>query len=111
MTSHDAQIGFIPHAFNGDVIGTRINIDLDMLMADASKTLAPDSELVLFLASNCVPHSEGELVIASADPSVPPVIDFNYFSDPYDLKVIVAIMRRVLEIAAAWPGEKSSETG
>lgn len=104
--THDAQIGFIPHAFNEDVIGTRINIDLDMLMADASKTLAPDSELVLFLASNCVPHSEGELVIASADPSVPPVINFNYFSDPYDLKVIVAIMRRVLEIAAAWPGEK-----
>ncbi|MBK8862034.1 MAG: hypothetical protein IPN48_14230 [Sphingomonadales bacterium] len=75
-------------------------------MADASKTLATDSELVLFLASNCVPHSEGELVIASGDPSVPPVINFNYFSDPYDLKVIVAIMRRVLEIAAAWPGEK-----
>ncbi len=42
-----------------------------------------------------------ELVIASADPSVPPVINFNYFSDPYDLKVIVAIMGRVLDVAAA----------
>ncbi len=88
------------------LVGDLAFVYSDMLMADASKTLAPDSELVLFLASNCVPHSEGELVIASADPSVPPVINFNYFSDPYDLKVIVAIMRRVLEIAAAWPGEK-----
>ncbi len=104
--THDAQIGFIPNAYNEDVIGTRINIDLDMLMADPSKTLAPDSEHVIFLASNCVPRSEGELVIASADPSVPPTINFNYFSDPHDLKVMVAIMRRVLEIAAAWPGEK-----
>jgi choline dehydrogenase len=104
--THDAQIGFIPNAYNADVIGTRCNIDLDMLMADPAKTLAPDSEHVIFLASNCVPRSEGELVIASPDPAVPPTINFNYFSDPHDLKVMVAIMRRVLEIAAAWPGEK-----
>lgn len=104
--THDAQIGFIPSAFTEDVLGTRINLDLDMLMADPAKTLAPESEHVIFLASNCVPHSEGELVIASADPGVPPTINFNYFSDPHDLKVMVAIMRRVLEIAAAWPGEK-----
>lgn len=104
--THDAQIGFVPHGYNEDVIGNRINTDLDMLFADASKTLAPEAESVIFLASNCVPHSEGELVIASADPSVPPTINFNYFSDPHDLKVLVAIMRRVLEIAASWPGEK-----
>lgn len=104
--THDAQIGFIPNGFNEDVIGTRINIDLDVLLADAPKTLAAEAENVLFVASNCVPRSEGELVIASADPSVPPTIKFNYFSDPHDLKVIVRIMRRVLEIAKAWPGEK-----
>jgi choline dehydrogenase-like flavoprotein len=104
--THDAQIGFIPHGYNEDVVGTRLNIDLDMLFADASRTLAADAESVIFLASNCVPHSEGELVIASGDPAVPPTINFNYFSDPHDLKVMVAIMRRTLEIAAAWPGEK-----
>ena len=104
--THDAQIGFIPNAYNEDIIGTRSNVDLDMMMADPAKTLAPDSEHVIFLASNCVPRSEGELVIASPDPAVPPTINFNYFSDPHDLKVMVAIMRRVIEIAAAWPGEK-----
>lgn len=104
--THDAQIGFIPSGYSEDIIGTRINMDLDMLMADASKTLSPDAEHVLFVASNCVPHSEGEIVIKSADPSVPPAINFNYFSDPHDLKVMVAVMRRTLEIADAWPGEK-----
>ena len=104
--THDAQIGFFPHLFNEDIYSKQLNVDLDMMMADPSKTLAPDNEHVILLASNCVPRSEGELVIASPDPSVPPTINFNYFSDPHDLKVIVAIMRRVLEIASAWPGEK-----
>lgn len=104
--THDAQIGFFPHNFNEDIYANQMNFDLDMMMADPAKTLAPDNEHVIFLASNCVPRSEGELVIASPDPSVPPIINFNYFSDPHDLKVIVAIMRRVLAIAAAWPGEK-----
>ncbi len=70
--AHDAQIGFSPHACNEDIIGTRIDIDPDMMMADASLTLTPVSKHVIFLASNCVPRSEGELVIASADPSAPP---------------------------------------
>lgn len=104
--THDGQIGFIPCGYDEDVHGTRINIDLDMALADPSKTLAPDAEHVIFLASNCVPRSEGEIIIRSADPSVPPQINFNYFSDPHDLKVMVAIQRRVLEVAANWPGEK-----
>jgi choline dehydrogenase len=104
--THDGQIGFIPCGYDEDVIGTRINMDLDLLMADSSETLGPDAEHVMFLASNCVPRSKGELVIASADPSVPPDINFNYFSDPHDLAVMVAIIRRVLEIADHWPGEK-----
>jgi choline dehydrogenase len=104
--THDGQIGFIPCGYDENVIGTRVNIDLEMAMANASKTLAPDAEHVMFLASNCVPRSEGEVIIKSADPAVPPQIHFNYFSDPHDLKVLVAVQRRVLEIAANWPGEK-----
>jgi choline dehydrogenase len=104
--THDGQIGFIPCGYTEDIIGARINMNLDMLMADASRTLAPDAEHVMFLASNCVPRSEGEIIIKSADPSVPPQINFNYFGDPHDLKVLVAVQRRVLEIAVNWPGEK-----
>jgi choline dehydrogenase len=101
--THDAQIGFVPCGYDAHVLGNCINLDLDLLMDDAAETLSPAAENVTFLASNCVPRSEGEIVIASADPAVPPDIRFNYFSDSHDLKVIVAIMRRVLEIAGSWP--------
>lgn len=101
--THDAQIGFVPCGYDAHVLGNCINLNLDLLMDDAAKSLAPDVENVTFLASNCVPRSEGEVVIVSADPAVPPDIRFNYFSDSHDLKVIVAIMRRVLEIADNWP--------
>jgi choline dehydrogenase len=104
--THDGQIGFIPCGYDEDVMGIRVNIDLEMALADSAKTLAADAEHVILLASNCVPRSEGEIVIASADPFVPPEINFNYFSDPHDLKVMVAIVRRALEIAANWPGDK-----
>jgi choline dehydrogenase-like flavoprotein len=49
------------------------------------------------------PHSEGEVRLASADPDEPPVISLNYFDDPHDAKVMVAVMRRALEIVANWP--------
>ena len=101
--THDAQIGFVPCGYDAHVLGNCVNIDLNLMMDDAAKSLAPDAENVLFLASNCVPHSEGAVVIVSADPAVPPDIQFNYFSDSHDLKVIVAVMRRVLEIADNWP--------
>ena len=46
-------------------------------------------------------------MLRSADPATPPDINLNYFSDPHDLKVMVAIMRRTLEIAAHWRGDKT----
>jgi choline dehydrogenase len=102
--THDAQIGFIPCGYDAHVLGNCINMDLDQLLEDPARALAPEAENVLFVASNCVPRSEGEVVIVSADPETPPEIRFNYFSDPHDLKVMVAIMRRVLSIADHWPG-------
>ncbi|HSZ52019.1 MAG TPA: GMC family oxidoreductase N-terminal domain-containing protein [Caulobacteraceae bacterium] len=101
--THDAQIGFIPCGYDAHVLGDCINLDLDQYLEDPATALASTAENVLFLASNCVPHSEGELVIVSADPATPPDIRFNYFSDSHDLKVMVAIMRRVLAIAENWP--------
>jgi choline dehydrogenase len=101
--THDAQIGFVPCGYDAHVLGNCINLDLDLLMDDVAQRLTPTVENILFLASNCVPRSEGEVAIVSADPAVPPEIRFNYFSDSHDLKVIVSIMRRVLEIADSWP--------
>ncbi|HVF92883.1 MAG TPA: GMC family oxidoreductase N-terminal domain-containing protein [Sphingomonas sp.] len=103
--THDAQIGFLPMGNDVHILGNCLNYDLEQLYDDAAATLAPDAENAVMLASNCVPRSEGEVVLVSADPAVPPQIDFNYFSDPHDLKVMVAIIRRALDIAAHWPGE------
>lgn len=104
--THDAQIGFIPTLYGADVMGDRLFYDLERYFADPAAALDPAKSNVTFLASNCVPRSEGEILLVSADPATPPDIRMNYFADPYDLKVMVAIMRKVLDIAASWPGPK-----
>ena len=102
--SHDAQIGFIPCGYNEDLFSTRLNIDCARNFADAAATLAPERENIIMLANPVLPRSEGEIVLESADPSVAPSIHMNYFADPYDLKVMVAVMRRAMDIADNWPG-------
>jgi choline dehydrogenase-like flavoprotein len=101
--SHDAQIGFIPCGYNADLFGTRLNIDLAGYFADADSSLSAEKESIIVLANPVLPHSEGELIIRSADPAVPPAIHLNYFADPYDLKVMVSVMRRALDIVDNWP--------
>lgn len=102
--THDGQIGFIPTLYGADVMGDRLFYDLDRYFDDPVAAFDPMKSNVTFLASNCVPRSEGEIVLTSADPATPPEIRMNYFADPYDLKVMVAIIRKVLDIAANWPG-------
>ncbi len=102
--THDGQIGFVPTLYGPDVLGDRIFYDMEDLLGDYTKLTAPDAENITLLASNCVPHGEGEIVITSPDPSIHPQINLNYFDDPHDLKVMVAIMRKALEIAEKWDG-------
>lgn len=102
--THDGQIGFVPTCYGPDVLGDRIFYDMEDILGDYAKVTAPDAENITLLASNCVPHGEGEIVIKSADPAVHPEIKLNYFDDPHDLKVMVAIMRKALEIANKWEG-------
>lgn len=102
--SHDAQIGFVPCGYDPNLLGDRLNIDLTEFFEDVATTLAPDAENMIVLPNPVLPRSEGEIVLASADPADPPVIRMNYYTDPYDLKVMVAVMRRALEIVAHWPG-------
>ena len=60
--------------------------------------------MVVVLPNPVQPHSEGEVRLASSDPSDAPVIDLNYLADPHDVTVLVAVMRRALEIVDHWPG-------
>jgi choline dehydrogenase-like flavoprotein len=102
--SHDAQIGFIPCGYDEDLYSNRLRVDTSRYFADAKASLAADRENVILLANPVLQRSEGEIVLESPDPSAPPAILMNYFADPHDLKVMVAVMRRALDIVANWPG-------
>jgi choline dehydrogenase len=104
--SHDAQIGFFASGSNHDFWHWCLNVDTEQFFDDESKRLAPDAENVLVLANPVLPHSEGEIVLESADAAVHPAIRMNYFGDAHDLKVMVAVLRRALDVVAHWPSHR-----
>jgi choline dehydrogenase len=104
--THDAQIGFFVCGYNPDIWQAILRVDPEEYFDDPAQRLAPDAESMIVLANPVQPHSEGEIVLVSADPTAHPDIRMNYFSDPHDMPVMIAIMRRVLDIVANWPGER-----
>jgi len=104
--SHDAQIAFIPCGYNYDLWHHCLNIDTNLYFDDALSRLAPNTENMIVLANPVLPHSEGEIVIQSADPQTHPAIRMNYFTDEHDMKVMVAVLRRALQIVSHWPNDK-----
>jgi choline dehydrogenase len=104
--THDAQIGFFACGYNADIWSGCLRIDPDEYFDDPTVRLAPDAENMIVLANPVQPHSEGEIVLASADPADHPDIRMNYFADPHDMKVMVAVIRRVLDVVANWPSPR-----
>ena len=102
--THDAQIGFFICGYNEDIWRGCLRVDPDEYFDDAAERLGPEAESVLILANPVQPHSEGEIVLTSADPLEHPDIRMNYYDDPHDMHVMVAVLRRVLDIATNWPG-------
>ena len=107
--THDGQIGFLTATNTAEFYRNGLNMDIDMMFDDPEAALAVERENIILLPSNCVPRSEGEIVLKSNDPAEAPLIDFNYFADPHDLKVMVALMRKSLEIAKNWPTDVPGE--
>lgn len=101
--THDAQISVFVCGYNDDIWKRCLRIDPNDRFDDAARHLAPDAENLILLANPVQPHSEGEVVLADGDPTHHPVIRMNYFADPHDMKVMLAVMRRTLDIAAHWP--------
>jgi choline dehydrogenase len=104
--THDAQLGFFICGYNRDIWHRCLRVDPDEYFDDADARLAPDAETVIVLANPVQPHSEGEIVLAGADPLDHPDIRMNYYGDPYDMDVMVAVLRRALEVVANWPGHR-----
>ena len=101
--THDAQIGFFACGYNTDIWRGCLRVDTDQYFDDPSRRLAADAESIIVLANPVQPHSEGEIVLRSADPADHPDIRMNYFEDPHDMRVMVSVIRRVLSIVAQWP--------
>ena len=102
--THDAQIGFLATGYTPPIWEGVFRIPPGDFFEDAAAFLDPTRGQVVVLPNPVQPHSEGSVTLASADAAVPPRIDLNYFDDPHDVRVMVAVMRRALEIAKAWPG-------
>ncbi|CAN5136249.1 GMC family oxidoreductase N-terminal domain-containing protein [soil metagenome] len=102
--THDAQIGFLVCGYTPDLWQVLFRVDPTEYFEDPAVQLSPDAEVIVMLPNPVQPHSEGEVTLASADPNDAPLISLNYFSDPYDVQVMVAVMRRSLEIVQHWPG-------
>jgi choline dehydrogenase-like flavoprotein len=101
--THDAQLGFFVCGYNRDIWQNLLRVNPDTYFDDAGARLAPDAETVIILANPVQPRSEGEIVLTSADPLYPPDIRMNYYGDPYDMQVMVAVLRRALDVMAHWP--------
>ena len=104
--SHDAQIACFPCGYTRELWHSILNVDTAQYFDDTSERLAAEARSILVLANPVLPHSEGEIVLESADPAVHPAIRMNNFADPHDMKVMVAVLRRALDIVAHWPARQ-----
>ncbi len=101
--TQDAQIGFFVCGDTEESWRRTLRMDPERYFDDAAVRLGPDAETIILLANPVQPHSEGEVVLSSADPTVHPDIRMNYYDDPHDMRVMVAVIRRAFDIVAHWP--------
>jgi choline dehydrogenase len=104
--SQDAQLAFFATGANYELWHFCLNVDTARYFDDASRRLASDAEAMIVLANPVLPHSEGEIVLESADAAAHPSIRMNYFADPHDIKVMIAVLRRALDVVAHWPSHR-----
>ncbi len=102
--THDAQIGLLACGYTPDIWRHVFRVDPDVYFADPATALAADAETVVVLPNPVQPHSEGEVCLVSSDVADAPRIDLSYLTDPHDIQVMLAVMRRALDIVAHWPG-------
>jgi choline dehydrogenase len=103
--THDAQIGLLACGYTPGIWEALFRVDPAAYFADPGSALSADAQTVVVLPNPVQPHSEGEVCLASADAKDAPRIDLNYLADPHDVTVMVAVMRRALEIVDHWPDD------
>jgi choline dehydrogenase-like flavoprotein len=106
LHSHDVQIACIPCGYTLELWNALLRVDASQFFDNAAQRLSAEAQSMIILANPVLPHSEGEILIESADPAVHPDIRMNYYADPHDLKVMVAALRRAFDIVEHWPGRQ-----
>lgn len=96
--THDAQIGLFACGYNPDIWQQLLRVNPRDFLADPDAALSPTAENMIALANPVQPHSEGEVRLASADPTAAPEVLANYYGDPHDMAVMIATARRTLAI-------------
>lgn len=107
--SHDSQLAFLPCGYNKDIWGGLFSYDIVKYFGSveaADALMGPTSQNACVIAHLVKPFSEGEVKIASTDPKVQPVINFNYLSDAngVDLKVCKSVCKKALDVGKAMKG-------
>ncbi len=105
LHTHDAQIGLLACGYTPDIWRHLFRVEPADYFADPEAALSPSAETVVVLPNPVQPHSEGVVSLVSSDVADAPRIDLNYLADPHDVTVMVAVMRRALEIVDHWPGD------
>lgn len=106
--THDAQLAFLACGYNQDLWWKCFRVDPDEYFDDPEKRLADDAESIIVLANPVQPHSEGEMVLESTSAEDHPEICMNYFDDPHDMRVMLAILRRALDVVDHWPTHRTT---
>jgi len=104
--THDAEIGICVTGYDDGTWAGGLRIDPTRYFGDPATVLAVTAQNVILSVNPVQPHSEGEIVLRSADPAVHPDIRLNFYADPHDMTVMVAVLRRSLGIVANWPDGK-----
>ncbi|WP_426563788.1 GMC family oxidoreductase [Angustibacter sp. McL0619] len=104
LHTHDAQIGLLACGYTPDIWRYVFRVDPAAFFPDPDVALSPTAQTVVVLPNPVQPHSEGEVRLASSDVADAPVIELNYFADQHDVAVMIAVMRRALQIVENWPG-------
>src|SRR5215510_5648706 len=98
---------FFPCGYTSELWLQCLRVDANQYFDDAAARLCPGAENMIVLANPVQPRSEGEIVLESADPAAHPAIRMNYFGDPHDMKVMLAVIRRCLDVVAHWPAHRT----
>ena len=104
--THDAQLAMFACGYNEDLWRRCLRVDPDECFDDPAERLGLFAESIIVLANPVQPHSEGEIVLVDADPLTHPDIRMNYFGDPHDMQVMLAVIRRALDVVAHWPSDR-----